>query len=169
MNTKQSLILMCIGIAIVSIFIFLSFPKQVEIPHYHAGFLVYIDGQKQDYADTQYMYLDSCTVIDKQKNHTMETPDKVHLHNDVGDVAHVHDDTSTWALLFKNIEINFPPNEPLVGYKNGEKIDNLINMPIKPYDSVIFIIGSEDGIDKTQYVTQAHIQDVEGKSSVCNR
>jgi len=135
--------------------------------HYHVGFIVYINGQKQDYSDSQYMTLDICKIENVAER--FSDKERVHLHDNIGDVAHVHDENVLWSELFKNINVTLPKGQPVVGYENGLAIKNILNQEMKPYESVIIVIGDNKGIDLIKTVTKKHIRDVEANSEYCNK
>lgn len=138
--------------------------------HYHAGFLVYVDGTLQDFSDFQYMHIEPCETEeqenppDEKENEQLE---KAHLHDNIGNVVHVHRVNALWQDLFKNINFQIPQNKSLSGYKNGVKTDNLLNSAILPYDSVLFIIGDDKNIDKSQSVTGEYLEGIEEKTESC--
>jgi hypothetical protein len=169
MKILKTVMFIGLFVALVTIVVLYFATKKEVHTHFHAGFIVYVNGQKQDYSDNQYMYLDVCSVIAKQDNNDMQIRDMVHLHDNVGDVAHIHEEGATWNMLFKNMDISFPPDIPIVGYRNGKKVANLLSLSIKPYDSVIFIVGSDKGIDTSHYVPKQHIVDIEGKANMCGQ
>jgi hypothetical protein len=142
-------------------------PKPKEV-HYHAGFLVYVDGIQQDFSDSKYMKIEPCTVSGA-KVHEDEELEKAHLHDSVGDVVHVHRTGAVWGDLFKNIHYMFKSGEPIRGFIGGKEIPNILTYPIKAYDSVIFVIGSDSGVDLTKVVTKAHIVEVENKGESCGK
>ncbi len=129
--------------------------------HYHAGFLVYINGQLQDYSASQFMHSQTCPVGPKQVVPQDEQIEKAHLHSNVGDVVHVHREGAVWQDLFTNIGVNFPADKPIIGYSKGNRIDNILTYPIKPNDSVIILVGNETEADASVYVSQSHIKEVE--------
>jgi len=143
-----------------------SKPKDV---HYHAGFVVYVDGVKQDYTDDQYMYYDICSVQDKIKKGTATKLEIIHLHENVGDVAHIHEKGATLGLLFENIGIHFPSDKTIVGYKNGQETPDIMKQGIEPYESVIIVVGDGTGVDLTKYVSGEHIRQVETNSKYCGK
>lgn len=145
-------------------FIFLR-PKPAAI-HYHAGFLVYVDGVKQDYTDSKYMKLEPCAAPGAKLPENPQL-DKAHLHDHVGDVVHVEHAGAVWGDLFKNIHVTFNNGAPVHGFVNGKEDPNILAYPIKPYDSVIFVVGNNTGIDLTKAVTKAHIIEIEKKSETC--
>jgi hypothetical protein len=136
--------------------------------HYHAGFLVYVDGKIQDFSAGKYMNIDFCSAP-----HTVETPQeiqigKAHLHDNVGDVVHVHRAGAVWGDLFTNIHYTFPVGKPITGYVNGYAVPDILTYPIRSYDSIIIIVGKSSGVDLTKMVSKSHILDVERHSESCS-
>lgn len=67
--------------------------------HYHANFAVYINGQREQFKDpTYYEDVAACTEYDN-----MTPAERAHMHGDINDVVHVHDDAVTWGQFFENI------------------------------------------------------------------
>lgn len=167
----KKLILAAIFIILISGVIYLkkgSFSKQKAITavHYHAGFLVYIDGKVQDFSDLKYMHIMPCT--DENVAHDEdEQLEKAHLHDGIGDVVHIHRPNVVWRDLFKNLDYSFDQNKKLTSYLNGAETSDLLSQPIVPYDSVIFISGDSKGVDIEKYVTKEHIEETEKKSENC--
>lgn len=112
---------------------------------------MYVNGEKQDYSDWQYMHLELCT--DEQERHEDEQIEKAHLHDGVGDVVHVHREGAVWGDLFKNI-----------GVELAEK-PAILQQTIEPNSSVIITIGK--GVENPEYVTEERIKEVEAKSELC--
>jgi hypothetical protein len=136
--------------------------------HYHAGFLVYVDGKLQDFSGDKYMNIDFCSIP-----HKTETPEKIqigraHLHDNVGDVVHIHRAGAVWGDLFTNMHYAFPAGEPIAGYVNGQAVPDILNYPIKPYDSIIITVGDSSAVDLTKMVSRNHILDVEKHSEGCS-
>ena len=121
--------------------------------HYHAGFIVYVDGVKQDYSDFKYMNFRPCTTEEVKQTKADEQIEKAHLHDGIGDVVHVETTGSVWGDLFKNIGVNLPTD--LAVLKN----------PIEPNSSVVIAVGKE--VDNPEKVSLDHIKDVEAKSELC--
>ncbi len=137
--------------------------------HYHAGFLVYVDGVKQDFSDFKYMELEPCTDH-KDAHKEDEQKEKAHLHDGIGDVVHVHRANAVWGDLFQNIGYTFPANKTIIGYQNGqriERIENILEKPIMPNDSLIIAVGDFDIGALRSPVTLDHIKEVESKSETC--
>lgn len=67
--------------------------------HFHANFAMYLNGTKVDFSNTRYMEdIASCQV-----SGALTPRERVHLHNGVGDLAHVHDTNVTWGNFFTNL------------------------------------------------------------------
>lgn len=137
--------------------------------HYHAGFQVYHDDTLKDFSLLEYMHIEPCT----EEEHEAETPsaeeeqiEKAHLHDFVPDVVHVHREGSTWQDLFTNLGY---PIDPTAAYVNGEKVDNILNSPIRAYDSAVFFAGTNTDIEgKLQKaVNREHIEATEAEGESC--
>jgi hypothetical protein len=157
-----------ISIVAVSIFVvgFMIFKNTPNKVHYHAGFLVYVDGVREDFSDPKYDKISPCTAPGAKINEDAQL-EKAHLHDKIGDVVHVESAGAVWGDLFKNIHYAFNKNTPVHGFINGTEIPNILTYPINAYDSVIFVVGSTSGVDLTKTVTKAHIIEVEKKGDSC--
>lgn len=142
--------------------------KEENHPHFHAGFVVYVDGVRQDYSGAQYMHIDMCSIEEKQDSRTMQKEDRAHLHNNIGDVAHIHAEGVTWGELFENTGITLPVEKNVTVYRNGVKISSSIfEAHIAPYESILLSYG-EDMVPKTSdFVTRKRIEEVEKIPSEC--
>lgn len=140
----------------------------VDHSHFHAGFVVYIDGKKQDYSGNEHMHFDPCSIKEKQEHREMGVRDRIHLHDNNGDVAHSHVEQATWRQLFENSNINLPLEKKLISYRNGAQVENLLDSFIEPYDSVIFVFGTDRLIESRDYVTRKRIDQVEKQSNYCD-
>jgi len=143
-----------VAIAISSVY-FLIFRKPAKEIHYHAGFLVYVDGQLQDFTPSKYMETQPCYTNKVKHPPEDNQKEKAHLHDGIGDVVHVHRANATWGDLFKNIDFSFPATESAVGYINNTQI------------SAIIVSGDIKAIDLKRYVTVDHIKEIESKSETC--
>jgi hypothetical protein len=144
-------------------------PKPVKKVHFHAGFQVYRDDKLVDFSDLKYMHIRPCS--DEEKKEKMDAKeeqiDKAHLHDNVPDVVHVHVDGGMWKDLFINLKYDVPSD--IVGYSNGQMIRDILNKKIEPYESVVFFIGKNSGIETKlkDRVTKKHIQNVEKNGENC--
>ncbi len=168
MNFKLATFLL-IPIALLVLFILFNRPFQNqekasnEHTHYHAGFVVYIDGVRQDYSDDEFMNPDICAVSVGNEENPLE---KVHLHNNIGDVAHVHKEGVLWRDLFTNLNQEFAQETSVVGYRDGQIVENILDSPILPDDSVIVVVGSDQGIDLSLYVSADRIVEVSSQQEL---
>jgi hypothetical protein len=143
-------------------------PKDV---HFHAGFQVYVDDKLQNFSDFAYMHEKPCTVNGKPLpgSNTNEQEEKAHLHDQIGDVVHVHRESATWNDLFINIKYPIDPKNS-VGYINAKKDIDFLNRKIEPYDSLVVFIGKH--ADDRKYlktaVTKDRIKQIEKKSETCS-
>lgn len=143
-------------------------PKPV---HYHAGFQVYVNDKLQSFSGNQYMHEKPCVLSNGQSTADTDEDDqgeKAHLHDHIGDVVHVHRNGAMWSDLFFNIK--YPLDGKIsAAYINGQKVDDILKQPIKPYDSVVIFVGKHTDDQKylKNIVTKVHIQSVEKKSESC--
>ena len=150
--------------AILGVCFYLKTSHKEEV-HHHAAFQIYIDGKLQDYTDIKYMSLVPCT----DDEHQVKTEDSVHLHDNIGDVVHVHKQGAVWNDLFKYIKLNTDSGKEITGYVNGKEMSDIMNEPINAYDSLVLLVGSHG--DVKSYLDKAlkkeYIEDVETKSGLC--
>jgi len=67
--------------------------------HYHANFAVYINGQREQFKDpSYYTEVAACSLSEH-----MQPEQRAHMHDNVNNVVHVHDDGATWGQLFENL------------------------------------------------------------------
>lgn len=143
------------GLMIASIVAFIKFDPKLseEHIHYHAGFVVYIDGVKQDYSDYKYMDFESCSEHPEKMTAEEEQIELAHLHDGVGDVVHVHRAGAKWRDLFRNIGVSLPSELPV------------LNNPIEPNSSIVIVVGTP--VDNPVKVSLEQIKEVESKSELC--
>lgn len=132
--------------------------------HYHAGFQVYVDDVKQDFSDFKYMKIEPCGTDHSEGDEQLE---KAHLHDNIGDVVHVHRDGAKWSDLFQNIA--FTIESPVQGYLNGQLVPQVLTMPIIGNGSMVFFVGDNTDIPQkvAGRVSQDHIIEVEAMSEKC--
>lgn len=150
-------------------FVGVTFYKKLTTPqktHYHAGFVLFVNNKKIDFSKAQYMSLSPCTLHTNEDDSPATIQhDKAHLHDYVGDVVHVERTGAKWGNLFPNI--NYPLDfSKVTAYINGKQVQDIMDQPILPDESVVFFVGNNDvQKDLKQAVTKAHIE-WEGKHSV---
>ena len=122
--------------------------------HYHANFLVYINGISYDFS--QPTYLEPVSICSLNPEHPAPQA-RVHLHEGDGTLVHVHSANVTWGDLFSNLgfAINassivsdegvvqvVDPNHNLFVILNGEIIKNIAPKYIGPNDRLLIDYGS---------------------------
>ena len=137
--------------------------------HFHAGFQVYVDGALRDFSSDAYMHVDRCIVPVAAEN--TDVADRAHLHSKIGDVAHVHKEGVLWEQLFVNLRFSIDTTKPLKAYINGLEIADILKKPIKPYDSLVILIGTYTDIPLclTNSVTKEHILQTEAMVESCGK
>lgn len=148
------------------------YQAQTREVHYHAGILVYVDGVRQDFAKIEYMKLAKCDEHDNGwrglRNYLEhEQMEKAHLHDMVADVVHVHRPSAKWRDFFANIGYKLPRDKQVVGYVNGDKIERILDYPIKANDSVRIEVGESTRINQSEQVSKERIKEVEAMSESC--
>ncbi len=139
------------------------FLVQAEETHYHANFAVYIDGVQQDFSDTSYYEeVAACTIAYKD-----EPKGRVHMHDKVNDVIHVHDKRVTYADFFHNIfwtvgdevletrEAVYQNGgeKKLVFILNGQEVDRIDSRVIGNLDKLLVSFGDAATDFMAQYST----------------
>src|SRR3989338_3813330 len=116
------------------------------------------------------MHIEPCSDEDIKEEATSpehEQIEKAHLHDGIGDVVHVHREGAVWRDLFENLSYAF--ESPPVGYRDGQKIDSILNEPIKIYDRVLFVIGETSELDAlaASVLSVKRIKEVETQGENC--
>ncbi len=123
--------------------------------HYHANFALYINGKKDEFKSfTFYEEVQSCGSDEVNNPKT-----RVHLHDNISHVVHVHDAGATWGHLFANLGygltgesvetdngvlINGQDDNKLTFTLNGQEVDGVANMTIKTEDTLLINYGKDD-------------------------
>ncbi len=166
---KIGLGLLLIGSLVGSGYFVSTFRGSQEV-HYHAGFQMYDKGELLDFSGPEFMYLGECGAM----GHSFETVrDRIHLHERIGDVAHIHDDGVTWRNLFESLN-----REDLI--KNldwviveGSVVDDeeVLDRVIDSYERVVFVTNQSE-IDAAKLwegmISEEYIREVEEASLNCN-
>lgn len=110
--------------------------------HYHANFAVFINGQRQEFKGPQfYQEIASC-------NDSANPQGRVHMHDNIGHVVHVHDKLVTWGNFFNILGWSLSDRALFDGtksYVDGQ--DNELHFMLngKPAISIANeVIGNED-------------------------
>ncbi len=123
--------------------------------HYHANFALYINGQRDELKNfTFYEEVQSCGSDQVNNPRT-----RVHLHDNINSVVHVHDAGATWSALFANLGyalgdqvlqtdsgtyVDAAESKQLTFWLNGEAVDGIANRTITSKDSLLISYGNED-------------------------
>jgi hypothetical protein len=163
---KKRIIALCAAGVVLLVAGFMALQTKPKDVHYHAGFLVYVNGVQQDFSDPKYDKISPCAMPGAAVSGNPEL-EKAHLHDKVGDVVHVEGSGAVWGDLFKNIHYVFKKDVPVQGFISGKEVPNILTYPIKAYDSIIIVVGSGSGVDLNKVVTKNHIVEVERKGESC--
>lgn len=132
--------------------------------HIHAGFQVY-DGEEQlDFSGVEYMYVGQCDDMKDPER----LQDRVHLHDQIGDVVHVHDTGVTWKDLFWSLGEEELIEDIDAMITDGQEVEVDLDREIQEYERTIFIIGNDVSPDQAwnDIVSLNHIVQVE-QASTC--
>lgn len=144
----------------------LGYIGEVEV-HYHAGFHIYEDGTQVDLSGLEYMTIQPCGVSHRHDNMKEYEASKVHLHDGVGDVVHVHAEGQTWRMLLDSLGLEAEKYRQT--YREGVEV-SLMDDLIVPYERVIF---ADENTEVTQSMIEGvpsieRIEEVENTSETCS-
>ncbi|MBP7846110.1 MAG: hypothetical protein KA007_01595 [Candidatus Pacebacteria bacterium] len=148
-----------VTILVVTGFLVVRLPKD-DLTHIHANFGVFVSGQKLDFSGEKYMHVKPCFSNYHTQKHFGE---RVHLHDGIGDVAHIHDSGVVWGDLMlylgvkttsNGIEFDeklhaFGKQDKLSYYINGKSVNDFELTEINNNDSLIIILDNENLSDFT--------------------
>ncbi len=134
--------------------------------HYHANFAVYVDNVREEFKSfTYYEEVAACSdaYADNPKG-------RVHMHDQINDVIHVHDKRVAYADFFNNINWTLGPDfvrtdDGLITATdtkkwhfllNGEAVDRVDNLIIGNEDTLLISYGAADLDYSAQYNAIAH-------------
>lgn len=147
-----------------------------EDTHYHAGFHIVVNGEVQDYSGIQYMHLSPCSVDHEETESDAEPTDpkeRIHLHNNVGSVAHIHASGVTWRELFTSLGLTSLLDLPLtVRNSSLQPVPNGLDAIVEPYESVIFEFGTTTVSDtelRSLIVPKEEILEAEAQVEACGK
>ncbi len=126
-----------------------------DLVHIHANFGVFIRDQKLDFSGQKYMHSKPCFSDYHTQKHF---GDRVHLHDGIGDVAHIHDYGVAWGdlmlylgvkttingLEFEDKFYSLGKNDKLSYYINGNLVNNFELTEINNNDSLIIVMDNEN-------------------------
>lgn len=86
------------GIALLGLARFV-FTPWYEPPHHHANWAVFVDGHRLDLSADRYMEgVGSCVTPGR-----VDPTQRAHMHENVDEVVHVHDEGVTWGHFLRNL------------------------------------------------------------------
>lgn len=123
--------------------------------HYHANFAVFVNGERLLFDNfTFYEEVQSCGG-DNVNNPKI----RVHMHDQINHIVHVHDEASTWGHFFANlgmtagdtvfktaddVYIDGQNNTEIKYVLNGENVQTVANRTIQSEDTLLISIGDLD-------------------------
>lgn len=123
--------------------------------HHHANFAVYLNGERLDLSGDQYMEeVAACYAAEEGE---IAPEHRAHMHENVGDVVHVHHPGVTWGHFFENLGFAVGPDYFFTGterYFDGEEgtlrivvngflVEDVSNRPIQSQDRLLISFGNE--------------------------
>lgn len=164
-NLKIFILMAFAILGISSLLILRANSKPKEI-HIHAGFAVFENNKQLDFSDFKYMKISPCNTEENDDIEVDEQLEKAHLHDQVGDVVHVHRENAEWGDFFENIKYDIDDNT--VSFINGKGIKDLKDTKIAPYDSLVMLVGKNDEkLALSKAIKKSHIQEIEKRSENC--
>lgn len=132
--------------------------------HYHANFAMYINEQKHEFDDISF-YEEVQACSEDQLNNPRG---RVHMHDMVNHVVHVHDNAATWGHFFENLGYGLGDNYlktdegVLVGgddkilsfILNGEEVSSVSNKVIENHDILLISYGATDEAELMEQYNQ---------------
>ena len=123
--------------------------------HYHANFAVYINGQREQFDN--FIYYEEVQACGGDEVNNPRT--RIHMHDHVNHVVHVHDNAATWGHFFANLGFGMGSNyiktdkgvftdgtdgKKLNIWLNGQPLSNAYNTTVKSEDVLLVSFGNED-------------------------
>lgn len=154
------------ALAILAIRFFTYMPTGT---HYHANFAVFINGERELFKGDKYYEETAATGC--SLNPVADPVERAHMHGEVNDVVHVHDELVTWANFFENIKwglgdtylktrdaIYMPDGEKKLTFiLNGKTVENIAGSIIGDEDQLLISYGKSDVAElQAQYDAVAH-------------
>lgn len=173
MNSLQLKVINVVAVIVIlaagGVLAFNAREKKDAHVHLHAGFQVYADGVKQDFSDFAYMSMTPCSTVKKDLTKEEKQLEKAHLHDQIGDVVHVHTAGAKWKDLFQNLNFTFDRSKEFAAYNSAGKIDDFLDQEIVAYESVVIVVGDQTKAKEymTGAVTKEKIEQTEQRSELC--
>lgn len=125
-----------------------------EPPHYHANWAVVVNGEELDFSDDQYMQ----SVARCAGGDVVDPAERVHMHNNEGEVVHVHHVGVAWGHFFDNLGMDVGGDYLIVDRArrffagegatlkfvlNGFTVGEISTLSIQPGDRLLISYGPE--------------------------
>jgi len=142
-----------IGVLAIGLARFAFAPWQHPV-HFHANWAVYIHGERLDLSDQRYME----DVLACAAGEQVHAAERVHMHNGVDHVIHVHHEGVSWGHLLQNLgfavgrdflilddgrALTPGPAGTLKYVLNGFEVDDIRGRLILPGDRLLISYGTE--------------------------
>ena len=130
--------------------------------HYHADFVLYVNGQKDEFKSfTFYEEVQSCSADDANN-----VKDNAHMHDNKAGLVHVHAAGVTWGQFFSNLGYTVGDNvietdegvfadgqdgNKLTFMLNGQEVDAIANRVVGNTDRLLINYGKEDKAELQTY------------------
>ena len=122
-------------------------------PHYHANFALFINGEREPFAEGT--FYEEVAACGGEENDPLA---RVHLHDQISDVVHVHDASATWGNFFENLGFTLGNNvmyarattyvnsddARLSFVLNGEQVRSIAAKTIQDEDVLLVSYGTEN-------------------------
>ncbi len=129
---------------------------QPDDTHYHANFALYVNGKRDEFKNfTFYEEVQSCGT-----NEANNPKHRVHMHDHINRVAHVHEEGVMWSHFFTNLGyllgddliktdqgmfVDGQEGNKLTFVLNGKPTNTIANKHIESEDTLLISYGQEDG------------------------
>ncbi len=138
-----------VGLIVFALFRFVTY---IEPAHYHANFAVFINDDRDKFDGPG--FYEATTAC--SSSGSSSAAHRAHMHDQVNNVVHVHEEAVTWGMFFENIgysvgerhlatntELFTESNDQLVRFMlNGEEVDNVANKTIESEDQLLVSVTS---------------------------
>jgi len=131
--------------------------------HYHANFAVYINGQREEFKN--FIYYEEVTSCSEESRSNPKS--RVHMHDNINHLVHVHDDAVTWSHFFNNLgfvisnKAIITPSDMYISGEggeltyvlNGKRLSSITNQKINSGDKLLINYGTE----KESYIDSRYV------------
>lgn len=123
-------------------------------PHYHANWAVVVNGEQLDFSADRYMQ----SVVRCAGTEVVDPAERVHMHNNEGEVVHVHHTGVAWGHFLDNLGMDAGSDYLVVDGQrrffdgergtlkfvlNGFVVGEISTLPVEPGDRLLISYGPE--------------------------